>query len=126
MPLFNVVLGFDLKVCVGLSHSVVAAGAVASCIYGLIQARIHFAHPLLRRRLIQAVQPEQEHTLAALTGCLCSHLVQRSPTNPHSTLLNFDIALTLIPAMLLGVSFGGLFRQWLLLMHAACVCAPKF
>ena len=46
VPLFNVVLGFDLKVCVGLSHSVVAAGAIASCIYGLIQARALVAHRL--------------------------------------------------------------------------------
>lgn len=58
--------GFDLKQCTGLSHSVVATGAIGSCIYGL---------------------------------------VQRSPVDHSKTLLNFDIALTLIPAMLFGVSF---------------------
>jgi hypothetical protein len=58
--------GFDLKLCTGLSHSVVATGAIGSCIYGLLQ---------------------------------------RSPADNTKTLLNFDIALTLIPAMLFGVSF---------------------
>ena len=58
--------GFDLKLCTGLSHSVVATGAIGSCIYGLLQ---------------------------------------RSPADNSKTLLNFDIALTLIPAMLFGVSF---------------------
>jgi hypothetical protein len=58
--------GFDLKLCTGLSHSVVATGAIGSCIYGLLQW---------------------------------------SPVDRKKTLLNFDIALTLIPAMLFGVSF---------------------
>lgn len=58
--------GFDLTYCTGLSHAVVASGAIGSCIYGLIQ---------------------------------------RSPVDRRKTLLNFDIALTLIPAMLFGVSF---------------------
>ena len=67
MPAMNVGLGFDLKLCTGLSHSIVAAGAVGSVLYGLVQP---------------------------------------SPLDGSKTLLNFDIALTLIPAMLFGVSFG--------------------
>ena len=63
----NVGLGFDLKLCTGLSHSIVAVGAIGSVLYGLVQP---------------------------------------SPVDAKTTLLNFDIALTLIPAMLFGVSFG--------------------
>lgn len=37
VPAMNVGLGFDLKLCTGLSHSIVVAGAIASVVYGLIQ-----------------------------------------------------------------------------------------
>lgn len=67
VPAMNVGLGFDLKLCTGLSHSIVAAGAIGSVLYGLVQP---------------------------------------SPLDGSRPLLNFDIALTLIPAMLFGVSFG--------------------
>lgn len=67
VPAMNVGLGFDLKLCTGLSHSIVAVGAIGSVLYGLVQP---------------------------------------SPVDSGTTLLNFDIALTLIPAMLFGVSFG--------------------
>lgn len=67
VPAMNVGLGFDLKLCTGLSHSIVAAGAIGSVLYGLVQP---------------------------------------SPLDGSKTLLNFDIAMTLIPAMLFGVSFG--------------------
>lgn len=39
VPLFNVVLGFDLKLCTGLSHTVVAISAIASTFYGIYQVR---------------------------------------------------------------------------------------
>lgn len=67
VPAMNVGLGFDLKLCTGLSHSIVASGAVASVVYGLMQPSL---------------------------------------LNSNATLLNADIALALIPAMLFGVSFG--------------------
>ena len=57
----------DLKLCTGLSHTVVATSAIGSCTYGLLQ---------------------------------------RSPTDPSSTLLNADLALQFVPAMLFGVSLG--------------------
>lgn len=61
----------DLKQCTGLSHTVVASGAVGSVIYGLLQP---------------------------------------SPTNPSTTLLNADIALQFVPAMLFGVGVGAHFH----------------
>lgn len=59
----------DLKLCTGLSHTVVATSAIGSCIYGLLQ---------------------------------------RSPTDPTTTLLNADLALQFVPAMLFGVSLGAI------------------
>lgn len=67
VPAVNIGLGFSLKLTPGLSHSVVAVGAVGSVLYGLLQP---------------------------------------APDAPGTSLLNLDIALTLIPAMLFGVSFG--------------------
>jgi uncharacterized membrane protein YfcA len=67
IPLFNVLLGFNLKVSAALSHTVVSTSALASTLYGL------------------------ENT---------------SPRDPNRTLLDFDLALTFIPALLLGVSYG--------------------
>lgn len=47
-------VGFDLRLCVGLSHTVVAVGALGAVLYGLLQP---------------------------------------SPSNPRTTLLNFDLAM---------------------------------
>ncbi|GAQ90288.1 hypothetical protein KFL_006220070 [Klebsormidium nitens] len=78
IPLFNVLLGFNLKVSAALSHTVVSASALASTLYGLRQT---------------------------------------SPRDPNRPLLDVDLALTFIPALLLGVSFGVLFNvlipEWL-------------
>lgn len=92
MPAVNIGLGFSLKLAPGLSHSVVAVGAVGSVLYGLLQP---------------------------------------APNDPRTSLLNLDIALTLIPAMLFGVSFGApttahhnlhemyLYHIWLILAERA-------
>ena len=37
MSLFNVGFGLPVKICVGLSHSVVTVAAVASVLYGLLE-----------------------------------------------------------------------------------------
>lgn len=52
--IFNLVVGFDLRLCAGLSHAVVAVGALGAVLYGLLQP---------------------------------------SPSNPRTTLLNFDLAM---------------------------------
>ena len=52
--IFNLILGFDLRLCAGLSHTVVAVGALAAVLYGILQP---------------------------------------SPTNPRTPLLNFDLAM---------------------------------
>lgn len=47
--------------------------------------------------------------LPAATSAVASTvygLVQTHPTDPHRPLVDFDLALTFIPALLLGVSFG--------------------
>ena len=35
--IFNLVMGFDLRLCAGLSHTVVAIGALGAVLYGLLQ-----------------------------------------------------------------------------------------
>jgi uncharacterized membrane protein YfcA len=71
IPVFNVLLGFDLKASAALSITIVACGALASTLYGLRKT---------------------------------------SPRDPNRTLLDFDLALTFLPALLLGVNFGTCFR----------------
>jgi uncharacterized membrane protein YfcA len=71
IPVFNVLLGFDLKASAALSITIVACGALASTLYGLRKT---------------------------------------SPRDPNRTLLDFDLALTFLPALLLGVNFGTRFR----------------
>lgn len=47
--------------------------------------------------------------LAAATSAVASTvygLLQTHPNDPHRPLVDFDLALTFIPALLLGVSFG--------------------
>ena len=43
-------------------------------------------------------------TSGAVASCAFG-LAQRSPVDPDKPLLSFDIALTLVPAILFGVSF---------------------
>lgn len=48
VPAMNVGLGFDLKLCTGLSHSIVVAGAISSVVYGLLQpSPLDTSRPLL-------------------------------------------------------------------------------
>lgn len=42
VPLLNVVVGFSLKDCTGLSHTIVATSAVASTLYG--KRHFYIAH----------------------------------------------------------------------------------
>ncbi|GAQ85440.1 hypothetical protein KFL_002350150 [Klebsormidium nitens] len=78
IPVFNVLLGFNLKMASALSLTIVSSGALASTFYGLHK---------------------------------------KSPRDCDRTLLDFDLALTFLPALLLGVNFGVLFNilipEWL-------------
>lgn len=69
VPLLNVVVGFSLQECTGLSHSIVATSAIASTLYGLTHPR---------------------------------------PGHPDRPLVDLDVALIFIPALLFGVSIGKL------------------
>lgn len=82
MPLFNVVLGFDLSSATALSHTVVSISAVGSSLYGLSQP---------------------------------------SPHDSRFPLVDLDIAIVFIPALLFGVSWGAsscLYKvHWLIIIH---------
>lgn len=67
VPLLNVVVGFSLQECTGLSHTIVATSAIASTLYGLTHPR---------------------------------------PDHPDRPLVDLDVALIFIPALLFGVSLG--------------------
>ncbi|KAL3157342.1 hypothetical protein ABBQ32_011825 [Trebouxia sp. C0010 RCD-2024] len=67
VPLLNVVVGFSLQECTGLSHTIVATSAIASTLYGLTHQR---------------------------------------PDHPDRPLVDLDVALLFIPALLFGVSLG--------------------
>lgn len=67
VPLLNVVVGFSLQECTGLSHTIVATSAIASTLYGLTHPR---------------------------------------PGHPDRPLVDLDVALIFIPALLFGVSIG--------------------
>lgn len=67
VPLLNVVVGFSLQECTGLSHTIVATSAIASTLYGLTHPR---------------------------------------PNHPDRPLVDLDVALIFIPALLFGVSLG--------------------
>ena len=67
VPLLNVVVGFSLQECTGLSHRIVATSAIASTLYGLTHPR---------------------------------------PGHPDRPLVDLDVALIFIPALLFGVSIG--------------------
>lgn len=69
VPLLNVVVGFSLQECTGLSHTIVATSAIASTLYGLTHPR---------------------------------------PGHPDRPLVDLDVALIFIPALLFGVSIGEL------------------
>ena len=69
VPLLNVVVGFSLQECTGLSHTIVATSAIASTLYGLTHPR---------------------------------------PGHPDTPLVDLDVALIFIPALLFGVSIGTL------------------
>lgn len=67
IPLLNVVVGFSLAQCVGLSHTIVSTSAIASALYGLTHTR---------------------------------------PGYPDRPLVDLDVALIFIPALLFGTSIG--------------------
>lgn len=67
VPLLNVVVGFSLQECTGLSHTIVATSAIASTLYGLTHPR---------------------------------------PDHSDRPLVDLDVALIFIPALLFGVSLG--------------------
>lgn len=67
IPLMNVVVGFSLQQCVGLSHTIVSTSAIASALYGLTHTR---------------------------------------PGYPDRPLVDLDVALIFIPALLFGTSVG--------------------
>ena len=56
--IFNLVMGFDLRLCAGLSHTVVAIGALAAVLYGLLQpSPTDPSKPLLNFDLAMVGQP---------------------------------------------------------------------
>lgn len=67
IPLLNVVVGFSLEQCVGLSHTIVSTSAIASALYGLTHTR---------------------------------------PGYPDRPLVDLDVALIFIPALLFGTGIG--------------------
>ena len=72
IPLMNVVVGFSLQQCVGLSHTIVSTSAIASALYGLTHTR---------------------------------------PGYPDRPLVDLDVALIFIPALLFGTSVGMLLSE---------------
>ena len=81
VPLLNVVVGFSLQECTGLSHTIVATSAIASTLYGLTHPR---------------------------------------PGHPDRPLVDLDVALIFIPALLFGVSLG-----WPLLTEVSFICLQR-
>jgi hypothetical protein len=83
----------------------------ASCVHSLsatsqlCSAVTHKASRLLHADL--RLVPGLSHTIIT-SGAIAScgfGLAQRSPVDPNKPLMSFDIALTLVPAILFGVSF---------------------
>lgn len=85
VPLLNVVVGFSLQECTGLSHTIVATSAIASTLYGLTHPR---------------------------------------PSHPDRPLVDLDVALIFIPALLFGVSLGeSLAKMCFRFIHIVQACS---
>ena len=112
MPLFNSILGFNLKVSTALSHTTVSVSAVASSLYGFYQARC----ALLR---IWPLCAQQDNATRGCAWCRCRRQAvhsqhrgaeeprtQTSPNDSSRPLADLDLVVTFLPALLLGVSVG--------------------
>ena len=85
-PLFNSILGFNLKASTALSHTTVSVSAIASSLYGFYQVRmlvlLSVAHQHLRASAYLSLQPgaciehgqtvRAEHALEC-KACACDH-----------------------------------------------------
>lgn len=127
-PLFNSILGFNLKASTALSHTTVSVSAIASSLYGFYQVRMHrmlssgqslqigcsqcqlpgsqclHAACCMRRRPVLA------RSTSAQPGSACWpeawNLLQTSPNDSSRPLADLDLVITFLPALLLGVSIG--------------------
>lgn len=104
--IFNLVMGFDLRLCAGLSHTVVAIGALGAVLYGLLQpSPTDPLKPLLNFDLAMVGHPLNHdcctswHVRVAWFSCVG---LLHSQSRLHLLL----VQQVLVPSMLFGISFG--------------------